>query len=1134
MLAACGSPFESVPDAPPSELGLAAIVDFRSTLGSGEQFEAAVLTKHVDERGTTHVLAEVSYLGRPMFGSALRAHVDADGTVQPLRSPRAVLEPGTVPATVLGEDAARSRAVAAVPSAAEAIDIDQIWFPADLKAFASRGAVSVASVLAYRVHLRGTDPTAPEPFTVFIGAEDGAVLYVASARRAAAGFGNTHYYAPQVMPLDITNTSGTKIRSYALRDVFGNNTLGCDYASSIHGVPSCSDFADSDGMFGNTQLYETTTFEPFSVTGQTPAAEAHFAVTSTFRMLVNVFGQAVPPGVTTSVDILTNNAYYMGGGQIWIGYCTDQDDTNLPYSALDVVGHETGHYIFSTYVGGDDNVGYSFGEGGGLGEAMGDIIGEMASRYGRAIMHGSVPSQIPTTPDWASGDEMGSCPWVRRMDNPAAGSGYNARTWTDDSEIDPHDAAGPIDRMFYFLSEGVAPLTTAQLWSESTYLPAGLQGIGITKAGIIWLSAIRDYYTPFGNFDDVRDAALDAAYFSYGANSVEHKAVADAFAAVNIGSPAQRTRPNCALTAQDLPSSNDVQVEVTCTVSGSPAPFRLELTMDAAPIIQPTTLKSVTRNVTMTDDGFHMFRIRATDAELNVLDRSVPYFWDKLGPDFGAFSNAGTMIDPLYHVPVTDPSNIAQVALRIDGASTPAYVDSASPFDLGFDARSLSDGDHALLFTATDGLGNTRSLPKTLRIDYTAPVIGPVTVTGTGPFTLAVTPTDMYTVASVTMKVEGLPLTVTRTTNTFSASYAPPVAGPRTLVVTSTDWVGNISLITRPAPQDVTPPDPTGVYISEPASTTTVTWNAVMTVATNADAKRVEFHLDQTAGISGSEPLLCTDTTAPFQCTVNKSAYAEGRYYMWIKVFDQVGNFDIDEDETYVDKTPPVIDEVYGSVTSLPNGHKQVTIGIRAHDNLAMRMIELSSDLCGGGQSVTGTSNYWECTVEHDTWHAHNVSYTGSVQDVAKFRTTSSGQIYLSEPAPPPPPPPPPASPSCSESEPNDTGSTADLPDSTCTSVAGTISISSPDYFRFTIAPSHSLRFNDVDPDGVWSSCGQYNFADASGNTLADEYWDGLIGLRIDNTSSSQRTVYIRYRLANTTYCQQFNGFPYKFQLDRL
>ena len=65
-----------------------------------------------------------------------------------------MLELGTEPDTVVGEDAARSLAATNAGKPAEPTEVDQIWFPTDLEAFTSRRVPSVASVLAYRVHLR--------------------------------------------------------------------------------------------------------------------------------------------------------------------------------------------------------------------------------------------------------------------------------------------------------------------------------------------------------------------------------------------------------------------------------------------------------------------------------------------------------------------------------------------------------------------------------------------------------------------------------------------------------------------------------------------------------------------------------------------------------------------------------------------------------------------------------------------------------------------------------------------------------------------------------------------------------------------------------------------------------------------
>jgi len=103
--------------------------------------------------------------------------------------------------------------------------------------------------------------------------------------------------------------------------------------------------------------------------------------------------------------------------------------------------------------------------------------------------------------------------------------------------------------MFYFLSQGTQPALIDPDRS-STYLPGGMDGIGIDAAGHIWYRAIESYvaFTADFTFAKVREACLHSATDLYGLNSTEDKAVQDAFAAINVGPPADHSGPGITMT----------------------------------------------------------------------------------------------------------------------------------------------------------------------------------------------------------------------------------------------------------------------------------------------------------------------------------------------------------------------------------------------------------------------------------------------------------------------------------------------------------------------------------------------------------------------------------------------------------
>jgi hypothetical protein len=101
--------------------------------------------------------------------------------------------------------------------------------------------------------------------------------------------------------------------------------------------------------------------------------------------------------------------------------------------------------------------------------------------------------------------------------------------------------SGPMNRAWYFLSEGASPLPGSE--SHSPYLPQGMGGIGLSKTSAIAYKALTDYYTDETGYDQAREACLTAAGELYGPSSAEVAAVANAFAAINVGAAAGQPDP---------------------------------------------------------------------------------------------------------------------------------------------------------------------------------------------------------------------------------------------------------------------------------------------------------------------------------------------------------------------------------------------------------------------------------------------------------------------------------------------------------------------------------------------------------------------------------------------------------------
>src|SRR5262249_18772462 len=202
-------------------------------------------------------------------------------------------------------------------------------------------------------------------------------------------------------------------------------------------------------------------------------------------------------------------------------------------TALDIIGHEMTHGVTANSAA----LIYD-GESGGLNEATSDIMGTMVEVY-RTRAPGT-DALIPLTGTiWLLGHDI-EPGGVRSMIKPSS-DGLSADNWYAGIQyLDVHYSSGPLNRCFYYLSQGV-PTTVVDL-GYSAYLPQGMTGIGNDHAARIWYKALTEYLAPDSDYAAARVAAVSAATDLYGAQSDEVRAVKGAFAAINVGTTTDEPR----------------------------------------------------------------------------------------------------------------------------------------------------------------------------------------------------------------------------------------------------------------------------------------------------------------------------------------------------------------------------------------------------------------------------------------------------------------------------------------------------------------------------------------------------------------------------------------------------------------
>jgi hypothetical protein len=191
--------------------------------------------------------------------------------------------------------------------------------------------------------------------------------------------------------------------------------------------------------------------------------------------------------------------------------------------------------------------------------SFGALLAQLAEAYAQR-QPGDPDNVVPDKPvDWTFGrTRMDNRPWFW-MDKPSR-DGVSPNAYFDgiwmvgqmyfDTFNPP---SGPMNRAWYFLARGSSADPTSDAYSQ--YLPQGMSGIGLAKTGAIAYKAMTDYLTEEMGYDGVRDICLKAATVLYGAQSAEAAAVANAFAAINVGGAAGQPAPvRVSFPAGELPA----------------------------------------------------------------------------------------------------------------------------------------------------------------------------------------------------------------------------------------------------------------------------------------------------------------------------------------------------------------------------------------------------------------------------------------------------------------------------------------------------------------------------------------------------------------------------------------------------
>ncbi|WP_441246406.1 M4 family metallopeptidase [Kitasatospora sp. McL0602] len=469
------------------------------SLGLGSQEKLVVKDVIADANGTKHIRYERTYAGLPVLGGDMIVHQTAGGVTKSVdKASNAQL--GTINTTpALAAPKAQAAALAAESGSA-------LSTAPRLVIYAANGTPT----LAWETVVSGKESDGtPSKLHVVTDAKTGTVLFKNEGINTGTGTG--------VFVGNVTIGTTLSGSTYQMKD----NTRGGMYTTNM-----------ANGTSGNGTLYTKSTDvwgNGSASNGESAAVDAHYGVEMTWDFYKNTFNRNGirndGVGAYSRVHYDTNYTNAFWDDTCFCMTYGDGSGNTHPLTEIDVAGHEMSHGVTAATA----NLNYS-GESGGLNEATSDIMGTMVEFYA---------NNPKDNPDYLIGeliDLNGNGTPLRYMDQPSK-DGQSADYWSSTvGNKDVHYSSGVANHFFYLLSEGSGAKTVNGVnYNSPTSNGSTLTGIGRDKAAQIWYRALSTYMTSTTNYAAARTATINAANDLYGAGSAEANAVANTWAAVNVG-----------------------------------------------------------------------------------------------------------------------------------------------------------------------------------------------------------------------------------------------------------------------------------------------------------------------------------------------------------------------------------------------------------------------------------------------------------------------------------------------------------------------------------------------------------------------------------------------------------------------
>ena len=388
------------------------------------------------------------------------------------------------------------------------------------------GTPRLREALLYRIHLvleNGTEETRSTDYLV--DAHTGAVAKCWDSLKTVSSLGVGQSQYSGRVAINVTATrKGFELRDKT-RGKGGNTVVNLNHGFDGDG----SIYTSSTNAWGDGTNYDGGSTR--AANGQTAAVDAAYGLQWTWDYYKNIHHRNGIDGKGTATTLRVHYSRDYDNA-FWSDDCfcmTFGDGSKFKsLEAMDVMGHEMSHGVCAATA----NLDY-YGESGGLNEANSDINGTMVEFYAHSDCVDKIGNRGG---DWTMGELLATPRHpdpIRYMYKPSL-DGKSPDAWEEGLEdLNVHRSSGPMNRCFYFLSQGAAGTKSSDRYSS--YLPEGMDGIGNDKAARIWYRALATYLTSGSDYADARKACIEAAKDLYGGDGDEEQAVWNAFHGINVG-----------------------------------------------------------------------------------------------------------------------------------------------------------------------------------------------------------------------------------------------------------------------------------------------------------------------------------------------------------------------------------------------------------------------------------------------------------------------------------------------------------------------------------------------------------------------------------------------------------------------